>query len=129
MKRRIIPIYNLSAHFTNDEADCREFLKKHGGDEKLTDDCKGCVINFRGDSDEGYLIMAVYDGDPGTVAHEALHAAWDILDACSIRVDNENDEALAFLVGWFAKTMHDLFPFEPKDKPKTPAPIKREDAA
>ena len=48
----------------------------------------------------------------GTVAHEAVHAAWDLLEVCGVKVDVTNQEALAFLSAWFAKTMLDLFPVE-----------------
>lgn len=35
-----------------------------------------------------------------TIAHEALHAAWRILDEVGVTVDKPNHEALAYLLGW-----------------------------
>ena len=116
MKKRTIPIYNMDVWFTNDEADCRSFLKRRGGDESLTDNCKGVWITFKGREDHTYWVLAVYDGDIGTVVHESVHAAWGVLDTCSVKTDVDNDEALAFLAAWFTKTVLKLFP----DKPKGP---------
>ncbi len=38
-----------------------------------------------------------------TVAHESVHAANMIFKYCGCKVDTENDEAYAYLVGWIAK--------------------------
>lgn len=53
-------------------------------------------------------VVAVFRPDHmgnDTVAHEATHAAWRILDLVGITVDSDNHEALAYLVGWCAHAM------------------------
>ena len=39
----------------------------------------------------------------GHICHEATHAAIDIFDDCGCRIDAENQEPFAYLVGWIAK--------------------------
>ena len=36
------------------------------------------------------------------ICHEAAHAAIDIFDDCGCRIDAENQEPFAYLVGWIA---------------------------
>ena len=36
------------------------------------------------------------------ICHEATHAAIDIFDDCGCRIDAENQEPFAYLVGWIA---------------------------
>lgn len=37
-----------------------------------------------------------------TLAHETLHAAWRVLDMVGVKLEADNHEALAYLVGWIA---------------------------
>lgn len=46
------------------------------------------------------LILGIFDGEPGTLSHEAVHAANYMLAGANVKITNENDEALAYLVGW-----------------------------
>lgn len=43
-----------------------------------------------------------------TIAHEAVHAAIDIFDDCDCRIDAENQEPFAYLVGWIAKCINEV---------------------
>lgn len=38
------------------------------------------------------------------IAHEAVHAAWAILDSAGVKVTADNHEALAYMVTWIVKT-------------------------
>ncbi len=41
-----------------------------------------------------------------TICHEAIHAAWSVLDLAMVKVDRENHEALAYLTDWiFRETL------------------------
>jgi len=111
MKRRIVPIYELEVWFANDEADARAFLRKHGGDPEVMDDCLGICHQWTDKNGRGWRLMGAFDGKVGTVAHEAVHLGLDILDACGVReVQGGNQEALAFLVGWIVAEMLRIFP-------------------
>lgn len=40
---------------------------------------------------------------PENMAHEATHAAIEIFNYCDCRIDVENQEPFAYIVGWIAK--------------------------
>lgn len=44
----------------------------------------------------------------GDISHEATHAAIDIFDYCGCRIDAENQEPFAYLVGWIAKCINEV---------------------
>lgn len=44
----------------------------------------------------------------GHISHEATHAAIDIFDDCGCRIDAENQEPFAYLVGWIAKCINEV---------------------
>lgn len=44
--------------------------------------------------------VGVFDKKVGTLSHEMTHAAYAILDAVSVPFNIENNEALAYLVGY-----------------------------
>ena len=46
------------------------------------------------------LVIAIFDGEPGTLAHEATHAAFYILTGAGVKLTSDNDEPLAYLVGY-----------------------------
>ncbi len=58
-----------------------------------------------------YLTLGYPDANNlNTIAHEAVHCAWRILDLAGVEVDAGNHEVLAYLVGWImqeAKTFFD----------------------
>jgi hypothetical protein len=44
-------------------------------------------------------ILGVFDGEPGTLAHEAVHAATIVLHNAGVKMHASNDEPLAYVVG------------------------------
>ena len=65
--------------------------------------------------DDGYSVAIIlvdeFFEDPidqqiGTAAHEALHAAQDILENCDIKLNRDTTEAYAFMVGWITKCIY-----------------------
>lgn len=50
----------------------------------------------------------------GHIAHEATHAAIDIFADCGCRIDAENQEPFAYLVGWIAKCINEVKVFKNK---------------
>ena len=45
---------------------------------------------------------------PENMAHEATHAALEIFDYCDCRIDVENQEPFAYLVGWIVKCIEEV---------------------
>ena len=59
---------------------------------------------------EVYLTIGYPEhNNSATLAHEAVHCAWRILDLVGIEVYNSNHEALAYLVGWIMETAQPFF--------------------
>lgn len=50
-----------------------------------------------------------YCNNPNTLAHEAVHCGWRILDLVGIDIEAGNHEALAYLVGWLTETAKTFF--------------------
>jgi len=48
------------------------------------------------------------------LAHESVHAAWRVLDLVGIKATSDNDEPLAYLVGWIAGEVNNKFAKEVK---------------
>lgn len=68
----------------------------------MSTNCQAYVTTMAKD---GYLDHVIVFRDvttesANTIAHEALHAAWRILDEVGVVVDKPNHEALAYLLGW-----------------------------
>lgn len=61
-----------------------------------------------------------------TLAHECIHAAWDILDYAGVQVEKRNHEQLAYLVGFLVGEVSVIykqqqkFLTKPKSKRKQP---------
>lgn len=66
-----------------------------------------CLDTIDDDGVDG-LLMFFEDACPEYIAHEAVHAGHFCLLSRCIEVDMNNDEALAYLVGWYAKTVTEL---------------------
>lgn len=64
-------------------------------DKKAVNACANCVTDPAGV--DWFLAYIPNDCPFKTVAHEALHLAWYILDSYGVRVSINNHEALAYL--------------------------------
>lgn len=83
------------------------------------------IIDDKWSSYTAYTIMGTYDkstnkdceiivinklynttDDINTFAHEAFHAAVDILDSCHIKLSDDTNEAFAYLIGYFAECIN-----------------------
>lgn len=78
----------------------------------LHPDCSGQVFVFNhGEARLAYIGVVfgcVEEADANTIAHEAVHAAWRCLQWVGITVTVDNQEALAYLVGWMAQQITDF---------------------
>lgn len=51
-----------------------------------------------------YLTLGYPDTNcPNTIAHEAVHCAWRILDLAGVEVEAGNHEVLAYMTGWIVE--------------------------
>jgi hypothetical protein len=53
-----------------------------------------------------YTIILPPKSSPHLIAHEAVHLVNNLFVNCGIQLDRHNDEAQAYLTGWFAKQVN-----------------------
>lgn len=95
-----VPLYGVVAmmYLSFDE------YRRTTGDDESFDGTDACVLPLIADNGASIVGVAFKDlkaATHSTIAHEAVHAAWRTLDIVGARVDSDNHEALAYLVGWF----------------------------
>lgn len=73
--------------------DYTAFTAKGAYDKESGKDCEIIVVNKKEDSAPSV----------NTFAHEAFHAAVDILESCHIRLTDDTNEVYAYLIGHFAE--------------------------
>lgn len=102
-KRLIIPVYEQALVVSNDTQDMIKTVKRQYKYD-LTDDatsmgtCSGWVMTL--DNPEFASVTILYAEDLQTLVHESVHAAWRILTYLGVEVDEDNHEALAYLVDY-----------------------------
>lgn len=91
-----IPIYGQTVRvYFGTEAYHRDFPEyKKDGD-------NGCFAFVQ--CNECGPCMVFIEASPNTVAHECVHAAWDVLDHVGVKVSADNQEPLAYLVGYIVE--------------------------
>lgn len=111
-----IPLYGINLLV----AVCPDAAREFDPYMDLHPDCSGQVFVFNhGETRLAYIGVVfggVEDADANTIAHEAVHAAWRCLQWVGITVSVDNQEALAYLVGWVAQQITDFV--EPHRKAK-----------
>jgi hypothetical protein len=60
--------------------------------------------------DAGYEIVVAFKNDvtPSLIAHEALHVCSIIFKNIKCNFDEDNDEPIAYLLGWIVEQIHKL---------------------
>lgn len=98
--RKRIPIepYGFSMVVT-DSRETWNALRAEGIEPCTEDNADGAV--GRGFNTE--CVLGVFDGEWHTLAHEAVHAAHLLLDYAGVVIEPQNDEAMAYLVGFIVK--------------------------
>ena len=91
----------------------REQFSQVNGDELALDgNFEGLVYRVcrKSDGKLGELIWFPYASvmPISHISHEATHAAIDIFYDCDCRIDSENQEPFAYLVGWIAKCINEV---------------------
>lgn len=62
-------------------------------------DCEGAAGITYCDGETRLIYVGVFDGEPGTLAHEMTHAAVRIISDAGMHIDASNDEPLAYQIG------------------------------
>lgn len=97
-----IPLYQVGLIISVCPDAAREFHPKMDLDEGAM----GAVFRVV-QEDTGHFYLGVVFGcaewaDANTVAHEAVHVAWRCLQHAGVKASVNNQEPLAYLVGWIA---------------------------
>lgn len=93
--------YGWTVYFFTDQARWSRFVSRLTGSKQSVrraeaDDADGLTLTPDGTQ---IVCIGVFNQEPGTLAHEATHAANYMLARASVRFDLENDEAQAYLIG------------------------------
>lgn len=108
VKRFTIPLYNREVLVYFNEADALKEMPY------LEADASGSTAYVQGVSDDenNQGILFVFgkfeDACPEIIAHEAVHVGMMTLDMAGVPINYENQEALAYVVGYVAKTVTNL---------------------
>ena len=81
-------------HFGVDHSDCT--IGSHGYSISLEHPQQGCVV-----------IVAVFDKHTDTIVHEAFHVCMFIHENLGLTVDHNNQETMAYMIGYLARAMID----------------------
>lgn len=101
MRKNItVPIYDRRVALFDSIDEAAAFFKDRSGEDLPVYSLDGIVGEAKG---RLFIAIERKHATPNTVAHEAVHCAWAILYGAGVGVDAENDEALAYLVGWLVE--------------------------
>lgn len=78
-------------------ASMKKYMKMNYQAERLTE-MMGRALGFDGD-----YVIYLRKKSLSTLAHECLHVTNMILERANVKVDLDNDEAQAYLLGWLMK--------------------------
>lgn len=101
--------FGWEVYFFTDRDGFTKFTARAGGESEssLASDAKDSlgyttilVTSGKNNTNKTRVCLAVFDGLHSTLAHEAVHAANFILDRASVKTTYDNDEMLAYLVGF-----------------------------
>jgi hypothetical protein len=93
--------YGWKVYFFTDAAKWSRFTSRAAGvsldkQQETADEVDGLTMLG---VDVQHVYIAVFNREPGTLAHEAVHAANYMLERAGVKMSYENDEAQAYLVG------------------------------
>ena len=99
---RIEP-YGWHLYVFTDRAKLVRFVTRRTGGQKLmayARDCDGMTIN---NAEQKEFYTGVFDHSVSTLAHEMCHVSVWLLANAGVTIDQENDEPLAYLVGYLVR--------------------------
>jgi hypothetical protein len=97
-----IPIYGGTVWVVKKPQHYQEMLRSLGQDEQDDLPCAGVMQRFGDKATQSTVyLVGVFDGAPGTLAHEVTHVAFNIFERVGAKVeDGHCNEAFCYLVGW-----------------------------
>lgn len=101
-----VPIYHARIQFYPTIEDAEKDITGVGD---LNGGSFGAVTFMAGNEGNRWLNIVFRDEKhitPEVIAHEATHAAWDILKLAGVRVTYANHEQLAYLIGYIVEQLH-----------------------
>ena len=101
-----VPIYSRKVYVYIGE-DYKKINDKINKDYSLTDidnradylEASTIIMSHKEDGLIDNIFLLPSSVEPYTIAHECVHMAWSILDLVGVKVEADNNEALAYLVG------------------------------
>ena len=107
MKKRIkVPLYNCYLIISVNDSIAEGFKELNCATDSNPEDFNAVTINFHG----GHIgILLTHKSEIGTISHECCHAVNKIFDHIGYRLDMDNDEAYAYLLGWVTQTVYDIW--------------------
>lgn len=104
VKQFQVPIYGGRVYLFKDRAtwaQAREYLGLVATDEKFT----GHFTSATNDDGSVVYVLGWFNGMPTTLAHEAIHLGFSILDRAGVPTTKSTDEAMAYLVDHLLKQL------------------------
>lgn len=87
-----------------------DLIKRHFTDaydseikiDEIGDGFDGMAMKVRSKAEGTYgsLVWIISNANIGIISHEASHAAMDILSDIGFKLDDKNQEPLAYMIGW-----------------------------
>lgn len=111
---REVPLFDVGrVEFHTDRDAMRRGMDYASGlteEDKDISCCSGCCVFGAYDEGGGWVwFVGVFDGKPGTVAHESFHAAVRILSTVDVPIQkNAANETAAYLIGWLVDTFNQV---------------------
>lgn len=88
--------YDAVLYFARTRKSYKRLRAKYTDDPISLKDCNGISSDFNGCSTQ---LVGVFDGSPGTLAHEIGHAVIKVLESRGVPIDTHTSEATCYLVG------------------------------
>lgn len=93
----LVPIYNNHLYFVRTLKAYSKLLSDLGYEYIEVEGCNGGTIWFPSAQTS---IVCVFNDSLQTLAHEAVHSAWDMLSNAGVVATDDNQEALAYLTDY-----------------------------
>lgn len=103
VKKLKTPLYfeTIQIVITND---FNKALKKNNISYNFDTNMYSAFVWIKGD----ITLFITPDSDISIIAHECVHIVNEIFKRCAIKLDIENDEPQAYLMGWIVKEVYDI---------------------
>ena len=102
----IIPIYDAKVTVVITDEFEKEVLE--AGYQKDVTGSGGITLHYPDAPSNFTIVMHTDCTSPGNIAHEAYHLCGKIMDCVDIKYDINNDEPMAYLIGFIVDGLHQI---------------------